>query len=260
MAAKSYTTALAALMTVQAALGLVWPSAYRDAEWIKATWFGNDCVTLLFAAPLMWLSGRKAASGSSRAGLVSLGTVGFAIYNYAFYLFGAALNVFLPLYVVAAGVAIVTLASGLSAIDPVVVSVRMQHGIYVRWLGGYLVFVAIGLTMVWIAMWAAYVFAGRPTPVDPEAFKIVAALDLLWLAPTLGAGGVLLWKRRPWGVVIGTAAAVQGAIYLLVLSVNSTIAVRRGLAASPGELPIWAPLAVLTSVAAVLLLKGADRR
>lgn len=47
------------------------------------------------------------------------------------------------------------------------------------------------------------------------------------------------WKRRPWGFVIAPAAAVQGAPYLLVLSVNPTIAIRRSLAASPGELPIW---------------------
>jgi hypothetical protein len=42
------------------------------------------------------------------------------------------------------------------------------------------------------------VFAGRPTPIDPEAFKIVAALDLLWLAPALAGDGTLLSKQRPW--------------------------------------------------------------
>ena len=41
------TAALAALMVVQSMLGLLFPGEYRDAEWIKATWFGNDCVTLV---------------------------------------------------------------------------------------------------------------------------------------------------------------------------------------------------------------------
>jgi hypothetical protein len=104
------------------------------------------------------------------------------------------------------------------------------------------------------------VFAGRPTPIEPEAFKVVAALDLLWLAPSLAAGGWMLLKRRPWGFVIATAASVQGAIYLLVLSLNSIVAIHRSLAASPGELPIWAPLTVLTWLAALLLLAGANRR
>jgi hypothetical protein len=237
-------------------MGLLWPTAYHDPEWIKATWFGNDWITLLVAAPLLCASGRAAASGSLRAELVWLGSVGYAVYNYAFYLFGAALNMFFPLYVITLAAAIVTLASGLAQIDPVDIERRIPGRIPLRLLGGYLIFVGSGLSLVWLAMWAAYVFADKPTPVEPQAFKIVAALDLLWLVPSLLAGGALLWKRRPWGFVIAPAAAVQGALYLLVLTVNSTIAIRRGLAAFPGELPIWLPLMVLTSLAALLLLNG----
>ena len=47
------TTALAALMVVQSVLGLVFQEQYRDVEWIKATWFGNDWVTLVAAVPLL---------------------------------------------------------------------------------------------------------------------------------------------------------------------------------------------------------------
>src|SRR5689334_1224505 len=64
---RAQTNALVTLMTVQALLGLVWPNAYRDPEWIKATWFGNDWMTLLVAVPLMWISRRAAAAGSGRA-------------------------------------------------------------------------------------------------------------------------------------------------------------------------------------------------
>jgi hypothetical protein len=46
----------------------------------------------------------------------------------------------------------------------------------------------------------------------------------------------------------------------LVLSINSMIAIRRGLAAFPGELPIWVPLTVLMVIAALLLLKEPNGR
>lgn len=91
-------------------------------------------------------------------------------------------------------------------------------------------------------MWATHVFGGRPTPVEPEAFKVVAALDLSLMVPTLVFGGVLLWRRRPWGYLISAVVTTQGALYLLVLSVNSFVAVRRGLAEAPGELPVWGTL------------------
>lgn len=253
-----YTDALVVLMAVQSLLGLLWATAYRDPAWIKATWFGNDLITLLVAAPLISISHRMAVAGSVRAELVRLGAVGYAVYNYAFYLFGAALNAFLPLYVITMGVAIVAFASNIARIDPIVVAHSLRPVARLRLVAGYLMFVACGLSLVWIGMWAAYVFAGVPTPVAPETFKIVAALDLLWLVPSFAAGGVLMWKRRAWGFVLAAAASVQGAMYLLVLSINSIIAIYRGLAAFPGELPIWAPLTIFTLAAAILLLNEAS--
>ena len=57
------------------------------------------------------------------------------------------------------------------------------------------------------------------------------------------------------GYLIATIAAIQGALYL-VLSVNAAIAISRGLAAAPGELPIWGPLTICTAIAAILLLRN----
>jgi hypothetical protein len=88
---------------------------------------------------------------------------------------------------------------------------------------------------------------------------IVAALDLALMVPALTAGGLLLWRRRPWGYVIAALASIQGALYLLVLSVNSIVAIRRGLASVPCELPIWATLLVVTTAIALGLLASIQR-
>ena len=55
-----------------------------------------------------------ARSGSLRGELLWLGATGYVVYNYAFYLFGAALNPFFPLYVIILGLAILTLAAALA--------------------------------------------------------------------------------------------------------------------------------------------------
>ena len=60
--------------------------------------------------------------------------------------------------------------------------------------------------------------------------------------PALGSGGLLLWRRSAWGYLIATIAAIQGALYLLVLSVNSAVSIARGLEGAPGQLPIWGTL------------------
>ena len=45
--------ALAALMGVLSILGLLFQELYRDVDWIRLVWFGNDWVTLLVAVPLL---------------------------------------------------------------------------------------------------------------------------------------------------------------------------------------------------------------
>ena len=248
---------LAALMVVQSVLGRVYSDQYRDAEWIRLTWFGNDWVTLVVAAPLLVASLLLARGGSVRGLLLWLGTLGYGAYNYAYYMLGAALNAFFPLYVAALVVSVASLILALSRIDVAGVAAHFRPKTPVRVVGGYLVLVALGLSSIWMATWAAYVFAGRPTPVDTEAFKLVAALDITIMVPTLALGGILLWRRSVWGYVVAAIAGVQGSLYLLVLSINSAVAILRGPAEAPGELPLWGTLVVATAVVTSLLLANA---
>ena len=87
-------------MLAQSALGLLFRGQYRDVEWIAATWLGNDWVTLVVALPLLSAGIVLTRGGSVRGLLLWLGTLGYAIYNSAYYLFGAALSAFFPLYAV----------------------------------------------------------------------------------------------------------------------------------------------------------------
>jgi hypothetical protein len=242
-------------MATQAGLGLLVSGAYRDVAWIKATWFGNDLVTLLIAVPLLLGAMQFAAQGSKRARLVWLGVLGYAVYNYTYYVLGAALNVFFAIYVLTFVAAIASLILGLVGTDTALVATAFPARTPARTIGGYYIFVALGLSTVWLGTWAAYVFAGRPTPVETEAFHLVAALDMTLMVPALVTGGVLLWRRRPWGYVIAPVAGIQASLYLLVLSVNSVVSISRGIVAVPGELPIWGTLMVLTSTATIWLVR-----
>lgn len=188
---------------------------------------------------------------SGRGLLLWLGLLG-----YAFYLFGAALNVFFPLYVGTLVLAGITLIRALTRIDPSEIAGAVSPQTPVRLIGGYLAFVGSGLTGLWLVMWGAHVFFGRPTPGEPEAFKLVAALDIWLMAPALIGGGVLLWKQRVWGYVIAAIAAIQGALYLLVLLVNAFVFIERDLTEAPGEVPMWAALVLGTAAAATWLLFG----
>jgi hypothetical protein len=248
---------LCLLMAVQAALGLALRGQYRDAAWVQATWFANDWVTLLVAVPTLAASLAIARRGSVRAQLVWYGLLAYAVYNYAYYLFGAALNAFLPLYVVLLLLAACTLGIALVQLDASGIAARFRPAVTARIVAAYCVVVAVALAIVWLGIWAAHVFGGRPTPVEPEAFRLVAALDLTLMVPALAAGGILLWRRHPWGYVLTSVATVQATLYLLVLSAGSIVSIARGLVDVPGEVPIWGTLMVLTGTATTFLLTTA---
>jgi hypothetical protein len=248
------SAALAALMVAQSVLGRIFPGQYRDVVWIRLTWFGNDWVTLVVGVPLLVASLLLARRGSVRGLLLWLGMLGYGTYNYAYYMLGAALNAFFPIYIVPLVLSVVTLILALSRIDVAEAAASFRPKTPGRIVGGYLVFVAVGLTFVWMVVWAAYVFAGQPTPVEPEAFQLVAALDITIMVPALAFGGVLLWRQNAWGYIVAVIAGIQGSLYLLVLSINSAVAILRGLAEAPGELPLWGTLAVTTTAVTALLL------
>ena len=241
------------LMAIQAGLGLVFRSQYRDVDWIRSTWLGNDLVTLLVAAPLLAFGARRAPRASSRWRVVTLGLLAYAFYNNAYYLFGAALNVFFPIYVVLCVFCAWALVVSISEIDWSQLGGAVPAAMSARLLGSLFVVVGIGLAVVWLGMWAAYVLRGIPTPVDVDAFRLVAALDLVLIVPLLVASGVLLWRRRLLGIWIGGATGTQASVYLTVLSVNSATAMRGGASA---ELPMWAALAVFMAAATVALFRN----
>ena len=142
------TRGLALLMLAQGLTGLLLRDRYRDADWIRATWFGNDWVTLVVALPLMLTAAARARAGSVRGLLLWLGLLGYAVYNYAFYLFGAALNVFFPLYVASVVLAAVSLILALSTLDAGSVADAFEAAAPVRLVGGVLVAIGSGLAVV----------------------------------------------------------------------------------------------------------------
>jgi hypothetical protein len=258
---------LGGLMAAQATAGLLWPGAYRDSAWITATWHGNDWITLVVAVPLLGIGLASSRRRSVRGTLLWLGVLGYALYNYAFYLLGAALNAFFLLYASGVVLAAIALIRALAASHQLQSHFRGRYpegvtGTTARVLSGHLLFVGGALAAVWSAMWGAHVFVGRALPVAEPVFRLVAALDMVLMVPALVAGGTLLWRGHALGFIVAPIAAIQGALYLIVLSANAIVLASRGLGAFPGELVIWGPVAVTMSATAIslLILAGCDNR
>lgn len=253
---RTLTWAVAGVMLVQSVAGLVWPSLYRDTGWVAKTWFGNDLVTLVIGVPLVIAGMMLAGRGSARGQLLWLSGLAFALYNYGFYLFGASLNAFLPLYV--AGFVGSALALGLLAarLDVEKIAASFSPKTPRRSIAGFMAFIGLGLGSAWLAQWAAYIFGGTtPTP-GVEAFSVVAAMDLSFVVPFMWLGAILLWRRAGWGYVVASVMAVKGASYMAVLSFNSWKMMSEGSSSAGGELAVWGSIGILCTLVTVTLLRS----
>lgn len=250
---------VAVLMALQAGVGLLAPSLYRDEDWVLAAWFGNDLVTLLVAVPLLVWSLLWVRNGSRRAELVWYSMLGYSVYNYGYYLFGATLNWFFPLYVVLFTLPMIALILALGRLDPAAVASDFAPTTPRRWVGGYMLFTGGGLTFAWLGQWAVLMTTGATPDIGEEAFQLVAAMDLSFMVPWFLLGSVLLLRKRPWGFVIAPIILMKGATYTLVLTTTSTVATLRGIEGTASQIPVWAAWTLLGGLALWGLLGSVSR-
>ena len=220
--ATSYvlTMIIAVLATIASAGGLFIDELYRDNSLITSAWHGNDFVTLVIAIPLMVTSLKFAMRGSQKAQLVWIGTLGYMLYNYIFYLYGAAFNQFFLIYVLLFTLSIYALVFTMTKIDATAVSQEFREVTPVKWISGYMMFFAVLLGVLWIAMSLSFVFTGQvPQSIlqTDHPTGVVFATDLSLLIPALILGSTLLWKRNPWGFVLATIVLIKASTYGLAM-------------------------------------------
>jgi hypothetical protein len=247
-------------MAAQAATGMAFPGVYRDVGFALDAWRVNDPVTAFVATPIAVASWALAWSGSLRAQMVLLGTMQYALYTYAFYLFGAALNAHFVLYVAAAVAAAWALIVGLSALDAATVgrtgSWRVPPSLPARPLAGYLAFWGGVLGVAWVGQALGFAATGEEPALGGEAFRLIAALDLTLVVAPAAVAAVWLWRRRVWGANLAVVLHVKGAIYALLLAIGSALGGPLAQGGGDGMLALWAGFAVGSSASLVVLLRS----
>lgn len=251
------STVTAVLMAAQASVGLLRRDVYRDIEWIKLTWLGNDIVTLVLAVPLLAWALWAVRRGSKRAELLWYGVLAYTAYNYQFYAHGTRLNELFPLYVALTVLPTIALLMSLGRADVSELSGAFTSKTPARSIGTYMVFVGLGLAAAWLAIWAGYAFGGVEPTVGEGPYKLVATLDFSFVIPFMVLGGILLMRRRPWGYALGVIMNVKGVLYTAVLSLNSYIGFANGIEGSIEQLPFWGALTIGSAAALTVMLANA---
>jgi hypothetical protein len=206
--------------------GLFIQNIYRDNTFVMTALRGNDIVTLFVAVPMLILALIFSLRGLIWAQLIWMGSLGYMLYNYAFYLYGAAFNLFFLAYVAIFALSIYGLIFGISGLNAQEISRRFNIKTPVRWISGYMLFFGLFLGGLWVVRAIGIMLTLGTLPVGqiPQDIlkfghptAVVYATDLSLLIPALLVGAVLLWQSRAWGYVVSAVVLVKASTYGLVM-------------------------------------------
>ncbi len=242
------------LTAVASAAGLFAEGLYRNNLWATAQFRGSDLVRLVIVVPLLFVALRLARRGSLRGQLIWLGILWLIVYDYAFYLFGAAYNELFLVYTALVALSGVALVFGLPQIDAAAVKSRFASATPVRVICLYLALIALFLGGLWISQSISFIVTGEP-PASLEASghptEIVFALDLALLVPGLTIATLWLWQRRRWGYVLAGIMLVKGTLYPVALIGMGVLADRAGVPDAGDMMPFWMFFAAASLVASL---------
>jgi hypothetical protein len=206
--------AIAVLMVVASAVGLLLDGLYRDGPWAREALRGGDLTTIVVAAPVLIPSLLLARRGSRGAQAVWLGALAYSLYNYAYYVFGAEFNDIFVVHIALFSLSIAALVSAVANIDVGAIAHHFRGVRGAKLIGGFLAAVGIVLGGLWLSLAIRFAVTGELIGgLPPDGVHLVFAIDTSLLVPALVISGILLWKRTPRGFVFGTAMAVMGMLY-----------------------------------------------
>lgn len=239
---------LAVLVFAASLAGLLLDGVYTGTGSTSATLRAFDLVHVVLVVPALVAATVLVRRGSALGQLVLASLGAYVAYTYAYYLFGTGFNDLFLLHTVVFGTALWLLVLTLAGLDVDALALRFGAHTHVRVVASILAFLAVSLGAMWVYasldnVATGDVPAGSQLVETDLVVHLGMALDLAVLTPLYAAAAVLLWRRKPWGYVLGFLAVLPGLLHQLTY-----------LVAMPFQVAADVPGAVSTDAAEPLIV------
>lgn len=254
------------VMTISAflsLLGLFWEHLYQDSnELILTGWWINDWVTLVVAVPLFAFSLLMIKNESLTGYALLLGLMMYSVYNFSFYLFGAAFNAAFLGYVIILVLGLFGLILGAILLYGKLDKGHLPSSKASKLISSYMLLVVIFLSIGWIGQWLDFVVTGK-IPELMERFDatlhLVAALDLTFVVPWFFVGAFLLWRQQVLGLIIAFMVHLKTIIYNIILLWGSIYQMNEGIEGASDFIPVWSFFIIGSTLTMIYLLKPSHK-
>jgi len=197
---------------------------------------GTDAVVLLLGVPLLLRAALRYRRGSSRAGLLLLGTLVFFLYVYGSAALGTvAYNRLFPVYVALFSASLFAVARLLATVDRTELSDRCDTGPR-RGVGVFLLLSGAVTALVWGVPMVAAAVTGVPTDrLDSYTTDVTYALDLAIITPAALLAGALILRRKATGHLLALSLLVLEAMLAPLIIAQTVSQLAAGVTFTPAE-------------------------
>ncbi len=249
------------LMIVATLTGIFSENLYQDNLFVQSAWYGTDLITFILAMPIFLISIILYKKKTLFGLLLVFAMLFYFMYNYAFYLFSAALNDMYLIYVAIFALSFYGILLLVRKIKIEEVKESYKESTPIKLIGGYMILVGVFLGVFHIGLSLSYVFTDQvPAIVTNVAHptNVIAALDLSFVVPVALLGGISLIKKQAWGYSLAVVWNFKGFIYMTALSSASVVSYINGATQSLVELVIWVPIAIGCIIMSYISLKNIE--
>ena len=207
---------IAILMAAASVAGLMYRTIIYPTDELLRAFVSNDVVNLFIGLPIllgsMWLARRGKLIGL----LFWPGALFFVLYNYSVYVFAMPLNVAFLLHLALITLNVYTIIGLVANIDGKVVQQWLTGAVPERVAGGILA--GLGLLFFLMVIGNIVYALISQTPIAETELALYTS-DFLF-APSWVIGGVLLWRRKEFGYVIGLGLLFQASMLFIGLIIS----------------------------------------
>lgn len=182
------------MMTVLSLAGLLFPTIFYTTDDMRHSSIPTDVVNMVIGLPMLLGAIVVARRGVLLGLLFWPGMLLFVAYHAIAFAAGVPFTGQFYLYAVLAALSIYTLVRLLASLDASTVRQRLQGRVSERIAGGALV----GLGLLFTGLVLQIITDPSSTP-----SQVATGIADLIIIPALLVGGALLWRRQPWGYVLG---------------------------------------------------------
>lgn len=235
-----------------------WRVFHRDVPMGVGNLRGTALAMLVIAVPVLIASMVLAARGSMRARFAWLGCLAYIAYNAVMFCFAAHFNSYFLLFTTLLALSFWSLLTLLRAFDLAAVRTATA-GVATRTISVYLLVCAAVFALLWLqTIVPATVHNTMPIALEEAGLtqNPVWVLDFAFTFPLMLLGSLWLWRRRPWGYIIGGMMVIMLTIETAGIALDQVFGQLHDPSASLSAVPVMLVFTGAGLVLSALFLHG----